>query len=272
MKNTFLPRKTFLFILYGFMILLLLLPLLPQVIWSFSQRWLFPALLPEEWGVRSWRYLFSPGAQLGRAILTSLGIGFSATFLSVLIGLPAGRALGLYKFKGKTLVKFIILSPVIVPGFAAAMGIHQVFIRYGLADTFIGVVLVHLIPVMPYVVLVFSGVFANYNPEIEEAARTLGAKSWQIFRYVTLPALFPSIIVAALYAFIISWSQYLLTLLIGGGQVLTLPLLLLNFVNSGDYALASALSLVFILPVLGILWFTSRFLTDKNLTLGGGRL
>ena len=153
------------------------------------------------------------------------------------------------------------------------MGIHQVFIRYGLADTFLGVVLVHLIPVMPYVVLVFSGVFTNYNPEIEEAARTLGAKSWQIFRYVTLPALLPSVIVAALFAFIISWSQYLLTLLIGGGQVLTLPLLLLNFVNSGDYALASALSLVFILPVLVILWFTSRFLAGDNLTLGGfGRL
>jgi putative spermidine/putrescine transport system permease protein len=181
--------------------------------------------------------------------------------------------LGLYRFRGKTLVQFLILAPAIVPGFAAAMGIHVLFIRYGLADTLAGVALVQLIPVMPYVVLILAGVFANYPVEAEEAARTLGARPWQVLLYVMLPSIRSGVIAAGLFAFMISWGQYLLTLLIGGGQVLTLPILLLNFVNSGDYPLASALSLVLILPAGIILWLTSRFLMGQSTALGGlGRL
>jgi putative spermidine/putrescine transport system permease protein len=255
------------------MIAALLAPLLPLALWSFSQRWLFPAVLPQEWGLRAWRYLFSPAAQLGKAVLTSVFIGCVVTLLSLLAGLPAGRVLGLYRFRGKTLVQFLILAPAIVPGFAAAMGIHVLFIRYGLADTLAGVALVQLIPVMPYVVLILAGVFANYPVEAEEAARTLGARPWQVLLYVTLPSIRSGVIAAGLFAFMISWGQYLLTLLIGGGQVLTLPILLLNFVNSGDYPLASALSLVLILPAGIILWLTSRFLMGQSTALGGlGRL
>ncbi len=260
-------------LLLGGMLAACLAPFLPQLVWSFSQRWLFPALLPTEWGLRSWRYLFSPGAQLWKAAGASLEIGFAVTLLSIAIGLPAGRALGLYSFRGKTLVRFLILAPAIVPGFAAVMGIHILFICYGLADTLLGVVLAHLIPTMPYVVLVLAGVFSGYPVEIEEEARTLGARPWQVFWHVTLPSIAPGVIAAGLFAFTISWGQYLLTLLIGGGQVLTLPILLLNFVNSGDYMLASALSLVLILPAGLVLWATSRYLSGQGAALGGfGRL
>jgi putative spermidine/putrescine transport system permease protein len=251
----------------------LLAPFAPLALWSFSQRWLFPSLLPSEWGLRAWRYLLSPGAQLGRAVTTSLGIGAAVSFLGLLAGIPAGRVLGLYNFRGKRLVQFLILAPAVVPGFAAAMGIHVTFIRYGLADTLIGVVLVQLIPVLPYTVLILSGIFSSYNLEAEEGARTLGANPWQVFRYVTLPSILPGVIAAGLFAFMISWGQYLLTLLIGGGRVLTLPILLLNFANSGDYHLASALSLILILPAALILWLTSRFLTRQSTAFGGlGRL
>jgi putative spermidine/putrescine transport system permease protein len=255
------------------MIVALLAPLVPLVLWSFSQRWLFPAVLPQDWGLRAWRYLLSPAAQLGKAAATSLLIGCSVTLISLLVGLPAGRALGMYRFRGKTLVQFLILAPAIVPGFAAAMGIHGLFIRYGLADTLAGVVLVQLLPVLPYVVLILSGVFAGFDATIEQEARTLGAKPWQVLLYVTLPSVRPGVIAAGLFAFMISWGQYLLTLLIGGGQVLTLPVLLVNFVNSGDYALSAALSLALILPAGVILWLTSRSLAGQSAALGGlGRL
>jgi putative spermidine/putrescine transport system permease protein len=128
-------------------------------------------------------------------------------------------------------------------------------------------------PFTAYVVVVFSGVFANYEEEIEVEARTLGANLWEAFYYVTMPAIMPGMVVAALFAFMISLSQYLLTLLIGGGRVLTLPVLLLNFINSGDYPVASAISLVFIIPAVIVLWLASPYLTRQNTSLGGfGRL
>jgi putative spermidine/putrescine transport system permease protein len=83
------------------------------------------------------------------------------------------------------------------------------------------VVFVHLIPAAPYAVLILAGAFANYDADYEAQARTLGAGPLRVLWYVTLPALAPSLVVAGLFAFLISWSQYVLTLLIGGGQVLS---------------------------------------------------
>ncbi len=177
--------------------------------------------------------------------------------------------MGLHKFRGKGIVEFLILAPTIVPALASAMGIHIMFIRYQLADTVLGVVLVHLIPVTPYMVLIMSSVFANYNVEFEAQARSLGARPWQVFRFIMLPTIFPGLVVGSLFSFIISWSQYILTLLIGGGQVQTLPVMLFSFATSGDNGITAALSLVFIAPAVLFLFLTSRYLTGEDAALGG---
>ncbi len=247
----------------------LLLPFIPLLIWSFSHRWYFPALLPAEWGLRAWQYVFSSNSRVLPALGYSIFIGLAVTGLSALVGIPAGRALGLHNFRGKRAVEFLILTPAIVPTLAAAMGIHVAFIRYGLADSLLGVILVHLVPVLPYMTLIMSSVFANYNPEYEEQARTLGATPPQLFRHVTWPAIWPGVLAGSLFAFVISWSQYVLTLLIGGGQVLTLPILLFTFANSGDNPITAALSMVFLAPALLFLLITARYLTGRNTALGG---
>jgi putative spermidine/putrescine transport system permease protein len=247
----------------------LLLPFIPLMIWSFSHRWYFPALLPTEWGLRAWQYVFSPGSRVLPALGYSLVAGLAVTGLSALIGIPAGRALGLHRFRGKRLVEFLVLTPTIVPTLAAAMGIHVAFIRYGLSDSLAGVILVHLIPVTPYMTLIMSSVFANYNPEYEEQARTLGAGPLQVFIRITWPAIWPGVLVGSLFAFVISWSQYVLTLMIGGGQVITLPMLLFAFANSGDNPITAALSVVFIAPAVLFLIVTTRYLTGRNAALGG---
>lgn len=250
-------------------VVIVLLPLLPLLIWSFSHRWYFPALLPTEWSLRAWSYIFSANSQVLPALGNSLLVATAVTFISIIIGLPAGRVMGLYKFRGKTLVWFLLLAPTIVPVLAVAMGIHVAFIRYGLADTILGVVLVHLVPVLPYMVLILAGVFTNFNTDYEAQARTLGANTRQVFYHVTLPAIYPGMIVGALFAFIISWSQYILTLLIGGGQVITLPVLLFSFANSGDNAVTAALSIVFIAPAILFLILTTRYLAGRSAAVGG---
>ena len=246
-----------------------LLPLAPLLIWSVSFRWFFPDVLPAAWSLRAWRYVFAPTSQVLAAIGYSLLVATAVTLLSILIGIPAGRALGLHQFRGKTAVQFLILAPTIVPAIAVAMGIHVAFIRYGLADTLLGVVLVHLIPVTPYMVLILSSVFANYDVDYEAQARTLGARGYQVFWHITLPAILPGLIVGSLFAFIISWSQYLLTLLIGGGQVVTLPVLLFAFANSGDNPITAALSVVFIAPAILFLLLTTRYLTGSRAAMSG---
>ena len=242
-------------------VLAVFVPFVPLVLWSFGLRWFYPAFLPTEFSLRAWSYLASPSSKVVSSLLTSVLLSFTVTILAVLIALPAGRVLGLYQFRGKSLIEFSLLAPLIVPGLAVVMGIQVLFIRYGLADTFLGVVLAHLIPVTPYAVSLLAGVFANFEVDFEAQARMLGASPLETFWKITLPSIFPGIVVSVLFAFLVSWSEYILTLLVGGGRVLTLPLLLFSLVQGGDYALTAATSLVFITPVVVVLIFTSRFLS-----------
>lgn len=244
-------------------------PMVPLFIWSIAFRWFYPDILPSEYSSRAWEAVFSPTNDVIGAAWDTTLIALVVTALSILVGVPAGRALGLHEFRGKRVVELMILAPIIVPGLAVALGVHTLFIRYGLTNTVLGVSLVHLIPTLPYMTLVMSGVFANYDPDYEAQARSLGAGPIATLRYVMLPAIFPGLVVGALFTFLISWSQYVLTLLIGGGQVVTLPLLLFNFARSGDNAIAGALSVVFILPGILVLMLSSKYLTGENAAVGG---
>ncbi len=168
----------------------------------------------------------------------------------------------------KRIVEIMILAPIIVPGLAVVLGIDTLFIRYGLSGSVYGVALVHLVPTLPYMTLVMSGVYSNYDVDYELQARSLGAGRWATQRFVTLPAVFPGVVVGALFTFLISWSQYILTLLIGDGQVETLPILLFNFARS-EPAIAGALSVVFVLPGIVVLLLSSKYLSGDSAAVGG---
>jgi putative spermidine/putrescine transport system permease protein len=256
----------------GLLLLGLLAPLVPLVIWAVAGEWRYPDLLPESYSTRPIQFLMSPQSRVVEGLTNSAIIAVSVAVIASAIGAAAGRALGLYSFRGKRLVQFLLLSPVIVPPIAATLGIHVAFIRLGLANSLTGVTLVHLIPTIPYVTLVMSSVYANYDRAYEDQARVLGASGWQAFRRVTLPQIFPGLAVAGLFAFIISWSEYLLTLVIGGGRVQTLPLLLFAFLRGNDNAIGAVLSLAFIAPALLLLVLTSKYLSGSSTTAGFGKL
>ena len=241
-----------------------ILPVIPILVWCFSSGWRFPHMMPESWTVRGWIYVTEPYSRALPALINSLLIATAVTLISFPIGIPAARALGLYKFRGKRLVEFLILAPLIVPELPMAIGIHILFIKYGLANTLLGVMVIHLILVVPYVVLVLAGVFANYGPETEQSARTLGASPLQVFFHITLPAIFPGMVVGGLFAFIRSWRTYVFTLIIGGGVVETLPLAVFSFIGEGDDHMSAVLSMLFIAPAVLMLVFTARYLTGQR--------
>jgi putative spermidine/putrescine transport system permease protein len=241
---------------------LALVPLLLLAVTSVGRNWYWPQLLPAEWSLRSWRYAVSGGGGIGDALGTSLGIALAVAVVAVLIALPAARAIALHEFRGKRVLLFAMLLPVLAPPLAAAMGLHAIFLRAGLTDSIAGVALVHLIPAAPYATLMLIGSFSNFEADWEAQARTLGATPWSIWTRVTLPAIAPGIAVAAAFAFLVSWSQYLLTLLIGGGRVPAVPLLLVGFERGGDEAVGAALALLFIAPTLVVFGLVAATLRD----------
>ena len=290
-------RRSFFYLTVGFISFMLVAPVIAFMINAFAFRWFYPQLVPQEWSLQAWERLqlipregertlsgfidlWLSVPDVVSALWLSLAIGGTVTGLSEIIGLPAARALGLYKFRGKRIVEFMIITPTILPPIAFSLGLNINFIRWDLAlqdmgipidlaGSVIGVSIVHLVPVMPYVVLTLSGVFANYNPDFEAQARSLGARPLRIFWDVTLPSILPGLFVAALFAFLVSWSQYLLTFLIGQGRVVTLPMLLFSAAGTGNNAMIAALSLVFIAPAILILLVTSRVLSGESSAVGG---
>ena len=249
---------------------LLVLPVLPLVIWSFAHGWRFPDLLPQAWSGKAWAFAFSPASGVLQSFAVTTLIAAAATVLAALVGIPAGRALGLHRFRGKSLVTLLLLAPALLPGLAVVFGLHGLFLRAGLTGTLTGVILAHLIPVLPYMTLVMAAVFSRFDPDFEAQARSLGATPFQTFRHVTLPAILPGLMTGALFAFLVSWSQYLLTLAIGGGRVQTLPLLLFSFASAGRNDITGAIALLYILPGAVILAVSARWITGRGRALTDG--
>ena len=264
--------KNIRFLTITMLIIWLILPLIPLVIWSFARGWFYPHIFPKQWTLSAWQYALSDTSGILESLYLTMLISTMVTFIAVLVGVPAGRALGLYKFKGKEIIKVLILAPIIVPGIAVVLGIHSIFLSLGLNNTIYGVILVHLIPTLPYMILVMSSVFSNFDKDYEAQARSLGASSVKTFWYITFPTILPGIVVGGLFVFLVSWSQYILTFLIGGGRILTLPLILFNFASAGRNDVTGAIAMIYILPGIVILLFTARFLSGRSIAKDLGQL
>lgn len=250
-------------------VLLLLVPFVPLLLHAVGDQYFSPQVIPDTMSLEGFRRALFADERLLDATLVSLRIAIVVTLLSVVIGVPAARAMGLYKFRGRLGVEFFLLAPVLVPTIAVGLGLQLTFLRLGLANNEIGVTLVHLVPSLPYTVIILSGVFSNYQPEIEDQARSLGASRWRIWWLVTFPAIRPGLAVAAFFAFLISWSQFVLTLLIGGGSVISLPILVFSLIAGGNMRVTSVVSLMFILPALVLLVLVSRHLQPGKAMSGG---
>jgi len=250
-----------------FVVIGILAPLVPLVLWSGAQTWAYPDLLPTDGTTRGLSLVVS--SESWRALATSTAVATAVAVLSCAIGLPAGRVVGVHRFRGRRLVQFMLLAPVIVPGLAVILGLQVFFIRWGLSETIVGVVLVQLVLTVPYAATVLGGAFEAFDVDLERQARVLGAGPIRTTALITIPALGPALAASMLLTFLISWSEYILTLLIGGGQVQTLPLLLFATIGSADTTAAAALGLLIVIPPVLLVLAASRLLRSRGGMLTG---
>ena len=224
----------------------ILLPAFQLLLWSVAERWPWPALLPESLSLRTLKELLFGSAKLPRLLLSSISLGLVVAFLSTLIGILTARATELYQFRGKELVSFGAFLPLLVPGTVFAMGIQITLIRLGLSDTVAGVVLVHLIAAVPYCITIMTDVTRAVGDKYEQQARVLGASPLRAFWEGSLPSLLPGILASMSMGFVLSYSQYFTTLMVGGGRVKTIALVLIPYIQSGDRSLSSIYCVAFV--------------------------
>jgi iron(III) transport system permease protein len=158
-------------------------------------------------------------------IVNSLNLGFCVTVVTTVIALPMAFVVTRYRFPGKTLFSSLLLVPMIMPPFVGAIGMKQLFARFGSVNLalmnaglirhpvdwfgggFCGVLILEALHLYPIMYLNVAAAMANIDPSLEEAAQNLGARPWRLFRTVTFPLLAPGYFAGAVIVFIWAFTD-----------------------------------------------------------------
>lgn len=232
-----------------------LLPLVTVVIWAFADEWRYPDSLPSQWGVRGWRAAFDQGAAdaIAHSLLLSAVVGAVATSLGVMTAwwmtcVPSWL---------RQLVAVIALLPVVLPPFALVLGLNTIVLRAQIPPV-PAVAATLVVLALPYAIFVMLTTFHLYDRGYDDDARTLGAAARHVWWRVRLPIVTPGLITAWFLSFIVGWSDYVVTLIIGAGQLVTAPLLVASQSSgTGNGPVVAALIVMTVAPpvlLAGIVW------------------
>jgi putative spermidine/putrescine transport system permease protein len=177
----------------------------------------------------------------------SIALALMVTVLTVVGSFLAGLAFR-QRFKGDGVVFYLMIGSLVAPGLVLGIGVGLLFQYFGLqAAWYTSALGAHLSWTLPFGVLVMFAVMSRFNPAWEEAARDLGASTWQTIRLVILPVLAPGLVAVALFGFTLSYDEFARTLQTAGPQN-TLPLeiwsMTLNVTSPSLYALGTVTTII----------------------------
>jgi len=187
-------------------------------------------------------------------LFNSIIVSSGTTVLTMFLTSPAAFALVRREFRGKTLLNLLLLMPLVVPHIVMALAYYSYFGQLRLIQSYSGLILAHTCLNIPVALLILTAALRTFDRRLEQAAANLGAHPLTTFRLVTLPVLKPAFIVAALFVFIHSFDETVISLFISGGDTTTLPRQMFNsFMMQADPVLSAASSILFsiVLIVIG---------------------
>jgi putative spermidine/putrescine transport system permease protein len=247
-------------------LLVMIAPIVVVVLLSFSSAnyLTFP---PPALGVRWYREYLGSRDWLAATWL-SIEVAVSVVALSTVLGTLAAMGLARLPWFARLLATGLILSPLIMPVIIVAIGLYYAFARFGLVGTPLGLVLAHTCLAVPFVVTSVGASLARFDRRLEMAALGLGATPLGTFRQVTLPLIRPGVLVGALFAFITSFDELVVSLFLSGANAVTLPRRMwedLRYALDPTIAAVSTLTIVAtVLPLLWVHWFKPRLTGDKG--------
>ena len=225
------PGPVALWLMVGAVLAFLALPIVVIAILSFTagQYLTFPppglSLRWHEAVLRSPEWRAALGVSFRVALLTTA----AATALSVMTALALVRG----TFRWKRAAYALVLAPLIVPTIISAIALHFLFSGLGLIGTTAAIVLGHTVLALPIATILVTGTLQGFDVRLEQAALSMGASRWTVFRRVTLPLIAPGVASGALFSFLTSFEELLVPLFVAGPFNQTLPLRIWNAVLFG---------------------------------------
>jgi putative spermidine/putrescine transport system permease protein len=205
----------------GLTIAFLLMPLVVVIPISFgaSSLMTFP---PHDYSLRWYRELGDDSRWLSAA-LTSLQLGITVAFASTVLATMTAIGMFRYQGPGKAVLQALVMSPLVVPVIITGVALFYLFSLLGMTGTMSALVCAHTLLTFPYGVVVINAALERFDTRLEQAAMSMGADPVQTLWRVTLPVIRPSIVVAALFAFLISFDEVVMALLLSSPTTLTIP-------------------------------------------------
>lgn len=238
------PRRIALKAFCALIALLLVAPVLVVVPMAFtsSRTFQFP---PPGFSTQWFSELFSDPAWTESFVL-SLKVAGIVVVLATSLGTLGAFALVRGRGRWTTPVSAFLMAPMIVPGVITAIGVYYVFLKWHLAGSFTGFVVAHTALAIPMVVIPVRASLQGFDRRLERAAASLGAGPVATFFHVTVPLLAPGILTGALFAFLVSWDEAIVSLFLASPFSRTLPVQLYQSVTSSLTPTIAAASTVII--------------------------
>ena len=200
----------------GSVLVFLYLPMMSVVMASFTKRRYFQFPV-KTWDTRWYEKAFE-SLSVRDLVWTSFSVAILVTLISVVLAFFGALAFARYDWKGRKLFQRLIMLPIFFPQAVLGLALLLWFSSIGIITSWHTAVFAHMIWILPIVTLIMSIQVYSFEPVWEEAAFDLGASRWQVLKEITLPILSPGIISGAIFAFLLSWGNFPLSLFTTGAD------------------------------------------------------
>jgi putative spermidine/putrescine transport system permease protein len=206
-----------------------------------------------------------------RAFRDSLWLAALSSSIAVLFAVPAALALARHRFRGREAVLGFFMSPLMIPHVVLGIAFLRFFTTIGLGGTFLGLVLSHIVIVMPFALRLVLAASTGMDRAVERAAVSLGAGSVTVFRRVTLPLILPGVVSGWVLAFITSFDEVTMTVFIASPATITLPVRMFLYIQDNIDPLVTSVSAALILLTVIVMVILDRLVGLDRLFIGGSR-
>lgn len=241
-------RWSFLSFYIGLACLVLMAPIVIVCVLAFSGQG-FLQFPPESFSLR-WFAAFFGDPRWRQSLWSSVVIALIACAISTVLGFFAAYALVRGEMRGKKLTLSFMLMPVIVPHVITAIAMYFLTARFGLVGNVVWIGVCHAVVALPVVLLILLSALQGVDINLERAALSLGASRARVFARVVVPIAFPGILSAALFAFLASFDELIISLFLAGVRAQTLPVRIWNSLHLEIEPVIAAVS-AFLIAVTG---------------------
>ncbi len=235
---------------------------------SIASSW-FGGWLPDGYTMRWYRFALAE-FNLGYVLWVTVVVGVSVTVLSLILGVPAAYVLARHAFPGRAPLLLLLVLPMLVPPITYGIPLAAMLYAAHLGGSLAGVIVVNIVPALPFAVLIMTPFFEQIDPNLERAARTLGAGPVQVFRRVLLPIALPGVLAAGLLILVRAIALFELTFLVSGARSQTLVVALYYTAFAAGIRPAQAIdamSVVYMVTGLVVLLAALRFINPVNMVI-----